>query len=192
MLEPCSFKPSTKDYLTRFYEILDNMIHGMERACLTDSISRNFIVQMIPHHRAAIEMSENLLQYTTCISLRKIASNIIVAQTKSISDMRHVLESCQMQTNSCQDLRLYQREVRLIMNTMFTEMNSARATNNISDTFMREMIPHHEGAVRMSENALRYCICPGLVPILNAIITSQEEGIKQMNQLLSDQSCRLC
>ncbi len=192
MLKPCSFKTSTKDYLTEFYEILDNMIRGMESARLTNSISRNFIVQMVPHHRAAIAMSENVLQYTSCIPLRKIASDIIAAQTKSISDMQHALESCQMQTNSCQDLRLYQREVRIIMNTMFADMNAAQASNNISDTFMHEMIPHHEGAVRMSENALRYCICPELVPILDAIITSQEEGIKQMNQLLSDQSCRLC
>lgn len=190
MQEPCSFKTSTKDYLTRFYEILDKMIREMERVRLTDSISHNFIVQMIPHHRAAISMSENVLQYTSCVPLRKIASNIITAQTKSISDMWHAFETCQMQTNPCQDVQLYQREMRNIMHTMFAGMETAPASNNISDTFMREMIPHHEGAVRMSHNALRYCVCPELVPILNAIITSQEEGIQQMQQLLENGTCR--
>jgi len=64
------------------------------------------------------------------------------------------------------------------------EMGSAYATNNINANFMREMIPHHRGAIRMSENALRYNICPELKPILDAIITSQQKGIEQMNQLL--------
>ncbi|MBO5474803.1 MAG: DUF305 domain-containing protein [Lachnospiraceae bacterium] len=190
MQEPCSFKISTKDYLTRYYEILDKMIRQMERACLTDSISRNFIVQMIPHHQAAISMSENVLEYISCVPLHRIASNIITAQTKSINDMRHAFETCQMQASTCQDLQLYQREMRNIMQVMFAGMETAPASNNISDTFMREMIPHHEGAVRMSENALRYCICPELVPILNAIIISQEEGIRQMRQLLDDKTCR--
>lgn len=37
----------------------------MTGVCLTDSISGNFIMQMIPHHTAAIEMSANILKYTT-------------------------------------------------------------------------------------------------------------------------------
>ena len=184
MFEPCSFDASTKDYLTRFYEILDRMIQGMESACLTDSISQNFIVQMIPHHRAAIRMCENVLKYTTCVPLRNIASHIITEQTKSINDMLNALPCCQLQTNSCQDLQLYRRRFQNIVHTMFQDMDTARATNNIRDTFMREMIPHHKGAIRMSENALRYCICQELVPILNAIITSQQRGIEEMEQLL--------
>lgn len=185
MLEPCSFNRDTKDYLTRFYEILDEMIHGMECACLTNSISQNFIVQMIPHHRAAIQMSENVLKYTCCEALRKIASDIISMQTQSIRDMQNALSCCRMQTNPCRDIRLYRREFQNIVQTMFAEMGRAPSSNNISDTFMREMIPHHEGAIRMSENALRYCVCRELVPILNDIITSQEKGVKEMEQLLS-------
>ena len=38
------------------------------------------------------------------------------------------------------------------------------------------MIPHHQGAIRMSENALRYLLCPGLIPLLDAIIVSQKKG----------------
>ena len=58
------FSNVTKSYLCCFYGILEEMIENMTGAALTDSLSHNFIVQMIPHHRAAIEMSHNLLQYT--------------------------------------------------------------------------------------------------------------------------------
>ena len=53
------------------------MIQQMNSAQLSNSISYNFIVQMIPHHKAAIEMSCNLLQYTTLVPLQEIALNII-------------------------------------------------------------------------------------------------------------------
>ena len=81
------FSDVTKNYLCRFYKILDEMIEGMTNAELTSSLSHNFIVQMIPHHRAAIEMSENLLQFTTFVPLQHIAQNIINEQTKSIENM---------------------------------------------------------------------------------------------------------
>jgi len=80
MYEACSFNSATKEYLTIFYGILDQMIQGMGRACLTDSISQNFIVQMIPHHKAAIQMSENVLKYTADNVVIKIASSIITEQ----------------------------------------------------------------------------------------------------------------
>lgn len=83
MQQRIEFANITKEYLDTFYCILDKMIQGMTEAELSDSISYNFIVQMIPHHRAAIEMSHNILNYTTNLSVQKIATNIISEQTKS-------------------------------------------------------------------------------------------------------------
>lgn len=178
------FSEVTKAYLCRYYEILDEMIQGMTQARLTENISGSFIVQMIPHHRAAIEMSRNLLQYTTCVPLQDIAANIISSQTKSIEALQRVDPQCALVQNQPQDVCLYRRKVQSILETMFHEMREAPAGNRINANFIREMVPHHEGAVRMSENALRYSICPELVPILQAIITSQKAGIRKMECLL--------
>ena len=174
----------TRIYLCRFEDILEEMIADMTEAKLTGSLSHNFIVQMIPHHEAAIEMSKNILQYTTFIPLQNIAQGIIEEQTQSIADMKNALSQCDVQTNSPCDLRLYQECVQQIMQAMFSRMRTAASTNQINANFMREMIPHHMGAIRMSENALRYSVCPKLVPILKAIITSQERGIREMKRLL--------
>lgn len=178
----------TRRYLETFDQIFSALVQGMTSAPLTDSISHNFISQMIPHHRAAIEMSKNLLQYTTDIPLQNIALGIVSEQTKSIEDMQKALPACALLKNSQADVRRYQQETSRIMYTMFTGMASAPRTNCLNSDFMEEMIPHHRGAIAMSKNALRYRICPGLVPILNAIITSQERGVAQMERLLRKRS----
>ncbi len=189
MHRECRLSDVTKTYLSRFHCVLDEMIESMTTAELTDSISHNFIVQMIPHHKAAIEMSENILKYTTLVPLQEIAKNIIEEQTKSIENMREIEYECGECINPKRDVCLYQRGVNQIMRTMFNGMENAITTNNINANFMREMIPHHRGAIEMSHNALRYDICGGLRPILNAIITSQQKGIMRMRQLLKYVNC---
>lgn len=184
MLSQPRFSDVTKDYLCRYYAILDNMIAEMTEADVTNSISHDFVVQMIPHHMAAIEMSKNILKYTTCLPLQEIASNIITSQTKSIENMHMALHRCGELQNALQDVCLYQREFQQITKVMFSQMRGARSTNHINANFLREMIPHHQGAIRMSENALRFEICPELIPILQAIITSQRKGVKEMERLL--------
>ena len=185
MSKQCQSKLSlvAKDYLAVFYCIFEQMMRGMTSARLTDSISHNFIVQMIPHHQAAIDMSRNLLRYTTCVPLQNIAEDIITSQTKSIQNMLAAEESCSCLENSFQDIMLYQRRVSRIMDTMFSDMGSAPMTNDVNLNFIQEMIPHHKGAIAMSKNALQYDICPELKPILQAIITSQEKGVRQMEKL---------
>ena len=51
--------PETEKYLQKYNRILTEMIRGMEEARLKDSISYNFIVQMVPHHLAAIDRRRN-------------------------------------------------------------------------------------------------------------------------------------
>ncbi len=178
------YSQAAKSYLCGFYGILERMIQGMTQAELTDSVSRNSIVQMIPHHEAAIAMSRSLLQYTAFPPLRRIACNIIEEQTRSIADMRAALAVCGGFASPEEDLCLYRRRFRKITDRMFCRMDAAPDTNNINVDFMREMIPHHEGAIQMSENALCFPICPELKPILRAIIVSQRRGVKEMEQLL--------
>lgn len=183
-MNPRELSHVTICYLSRYEEILEEMIREMTGAELTDSISRNFIVQMIPHHRAAIEMSQNLLRYTTFVPLQNIALRIIGEQTKSIEQMTAALPKCTERSNANQEQRLYLRCFQQITETMFSEMGNACGANNINADFMREMIPHHQGAIRMSENTLRFKICPELHPILQSIIVSQRAGVQEMQRLL--------
>lgn len=180
-----TFSNVTKTYLSTYYDILDRMEDGMTGAALRDSISYNFIVQMIPHHQGAIEMSQNLLRYTTFVPLQEVAQNIIREQTQSIAAMEAALERCIGCTNTAQDLGLYARQFDQITRQMFCRMAQAKAGNDINADFIREMVPHHQGAIQMSDNALRFPLCEELTPILQSIIRSQSAGIRQMERLLA-------
>ena len=177
------FSNNTKDYLREFRFILDDMIEEMTDAKLTDSISHNFIVQMIPHHDAAIRMSENLLRYTTDVALQNIALNIVREQTESIENMERILRRCSGESDSRQCNYRYKRKTDEIMRDMFSRMSDAESTNSIDCNFVREMLPHHMGAVCMCENALRYDVCDGLKPILRGIVSSQKKEIAQLRRL---------
>lgn len=172
------------NYLNVYYCILETMMKEMLQAPLSNSISYNFMVMMIPHHQAAIEMCANVLKYTKNETLQEIAFQIIRQQTQSIKNMQNILENCKCCTNSDEELCLYHQRIDQIMCHMFTEMKNARVTQNITRDFIYEMIPHHQGAIYMSKETLDNKICPQLKPILENIVTLQEQGIKQMSMLL--------
>lgn len=174
----------TCQYLTDYHNILQNMIMGMTNAELGCSISHNFILQMIPHHQAAVEMSENILKYSNNSNIRRIAENIIAEQTASIEALRSVEDCTKSLLNCKQDLRQYQCCICEIMRKMFCCMKNAAQTDCVDKNFLCEMIPHHRGAVQMSCEALKNCLCSELRPILQDIVRSQKKGINEMCCLL--------
>lgn len=185
----CNASTDTGVYLAKFYSILSDMVTAMTAVQSGNSISQDFIERMIPHHEAAIAMSKNILDYTKNDRLRAIAENIISEQIKSIENMKMISEAAAKIINCSCDIKNYGCRVENIMRTMFSRMRNACATDCIDADFIREMIPHHMGAVCMSELALKYCIYTELRPILQNIISSQKKGIAQMQCLLDLLKC---
>lgn len=186
----CDLSQNTESYLAEYNRILAQMASSMESAAVNASVSGTFIRQMLPHHRAAIAMSENLLRYTTNLQLQRIAQNIVTEQTRSICDMLRIQRICANTLNTPQSAARYAQCVGSIIETMLTAMETAPALNSIDCDFIAEMIPHHEGAIRMSRLALRSPLCPGLIPIINAILSSQSRGVRELNQLRLALKCR--
>jgi uncharacterized protein (DUF305 family) len=55
-------------------------------------VDRDFAATMIPHHQGAIEMAQAELRHGHNEQLRRIAQEIIVAQTQEIAVMRKAVE----------------------------------------------------------------------------------------------------
>jgi len=170
-------------YLNRFDGILDEMSNKMLNNKMTNNITVNFIKTMIPHHQAAIYMSENLLQYSRFEALRKIAKNIIEMQTKGIMEMRKIENTTSGFPNSMQSVNNYVYKYLEITKEMIRKMKNSPRTVNINLNFVGEMIPHHEGAIAMCENLLQYNIDPRLKSVANSIIKEQSEGVNQLKQI---------
>lgn len=174
---------NVSNYLTRFDEILCEMANKMLSQPTTNSITVNFITCMIPHHQAAIYMCENLLKYTNYPPLIQIANNIIKTQTEGIEQMKRILETTQGYINSNKDVCSYMNEYLRITKNMITRMKNSPRCNNINLDFTNEMIPHHEGAIAMCKNLLKYCIDPRLKCVAENIISEQSQGVEQLKQI---------
>ena len=70
-----------------------------------------------------------------------------------------------------------------ILNQMADEMLSQNVVNNITIDFIRCMIPHHQAAIYMCENLLKYTRYEPLIKIANNIIQMQTRGIEQMKEI---------
>lgn len=68
------------------------MHEGMRAHAYTGDADHDFMVMMIPHHQAAIDMAKTELQYGKNTQLRQMAQAIIKAQQAEIDQMNALLQ----------------------------------------------------------------------------------------------------
>ena len=126
-----------RKYLYRFDEILNQMAEKMLSQEITNSITINFIKCMIPHHQAAVYMSENLLQYTNYKPLQEMAKNIIKTQTKGIIEIEEIQKNTYGFQNMPQEVNCYNEKYFEITKNMIERMKKAPRTQYINWNFIR-------------------------------------------------------
>jgi hypothetical protein len=67
---------------------MDGMTDRLEMESRGDSFDKAFLEEMIVHHEGAVDMAELVLEKSDRPELRKLAEEIIAAQTKEIGDMK--------------------------------------------------------------------------------------------------------
>ncbi len=184
MTKPIVLSNVTKVYLEEYQRILDKMMQGMTYVTITCSISENFIKQILPHQLAAIKMSENVLRYTTNIPVQNLALEIVATSTETVECLEAIQNRCCIVQNSECELYEYMCAYKEITGAMFQAMSLPPVSNNININFLREMIVHHQGGVRLAQNVLRFCICQELIPILRTMIQTMCDRICEMEKLL--------
>ena len=84
MPAPAANEPaSTKAYRSAMSKMEQNMA-----VTFTGNADKDFIAGMIAHHEGAVEMAKVELQYGKDSQLRKLAGDVIAAQTKEIAFMK--------------------------------------------------------------------------------------------------------
>lgn len=177
--------PDESKYIDNYKSIMHVMQEEMNKAPKTGDPSLDFLYEMIPHHEGAVSMSENLLDYGTNPDVRKLAATIVQEQLSGIKQMKALLGQLKNdpQVDKKQENE-YMKGYKVAFKEMMEEMEDTEPTGNIDQDFLEEMIPHHEGAVAMASNILKYTSNKDLQKIANQIIANQSKQIKHMKKLL--------
>ena len=174
-----------KRYLCCYYQILDGMIQGVSAARLTQSISHNYIVQLLPQHRSAVRLCRNLLEASNDGDVRRLAQCVAARESEAVERLEAELDDAGRLTSPQMDLRLFQRRSELIAREMYAQMGAVPEGNRVDILFLRQMIPQRQGVVRAARTALRYEVSAGLAPLLRSAIDVHSREVGQLRILLN-------
>lgn len=182
---PSSSSEQSKDYQSAYTDIFNKMKEGMNAAQNTGNVNLDFILEMIPHHEGGINMAKAIIKYGTNEDVKKIAQNIVTSQEAQIPLMQQLKVKFEKEPLSTkEDSQNYIKDYDEIKSTMFKEMESVPLTGTSDETFLRQMIYHHEGAIAMSKNILKYTQNAKLKSLAENIVTTQSQGVDEMKNLL--------
>lgn len=107
----------------------------------------NWVRKMIAHHQGAIDMSKLVLEQKPTAAVAKMAKMTIDMQGHEIEDLKRLAGKGAPDNKSA---NLYKPAMMEMQRAMMAATGSTT-----SETYMRKMLAHHEGAVAMSDIALK-------------------------------------
>ena len=119
--------------------------------------------------------------------IEKLANDIIKAQNKEIAELKQWRQAWYPQAGEkplAYDAQMgHMMEMSSDqMKSMMMSMDLGAADAQFDLRFINAMIPHHEGAVTMAQDALSKSKRPEIKKLAQDIITSQQKEIEQMKQ----------
>lgn len=166
---------------------MSGMDHGMALGPADAEFNLRFIDAMTPHHQGAVEMAKEAKQKSKRLEIQKLADNIIKAQDKEIAQMKQWRQAWYPKAST--EPVAYNSQMRHSMpmsqdqiKSMMMSMDLGAADTEFDLRFINAMIPHHEGAVTMAQDALNKSKRPEIQKLAKDIVSSQKAEIAQMKQ----------
>ncbi|MEN9568701.1 MAG: hypothetical protein RLZZ69_3897, partial [Cyanobacteriota bacterium] len=150
-----------------------------------------FIDGMLMHHQGAVNMAQDALSKSQRPEIKKLAQDIIAAQNREISQMQEWRTAWYPKADGTPMAYHSQMGHMMAMTdeqkqAMMMSMDLGNADAEFDLRFINAMIPHHEGAVNMAQDALSKSQHPEVKKLAQGILTSQQGEIEQMNQWRKD------
>lgn len=159
---------------------------GVIAACGSDHspsdasrVDAMFVSAMIPHHEDAVEMSKTALERSRRPEIRALARDIIASQNAEIASMRAMKDDLGADHGMMDDMGSMMGMSDAMMG-MSGDPKALERADPFDRAFLDMMIPHHEGAIRMTRMLLRRGESPELQRMGRAIVTAQRREISQM------------
>lgn len=148
----------------------------MARQMLTEGggySDENFINQMVPHHRGAVEEAQVALENAEHEELRNLAEGIISDQRTEIDLMRDIKE----EEYGTREVPMQMSSQEMEMMGMMEDPQALADEDPFDRAFMNNMIPHHQSAIAMAEVALEESENPEIRELAQNIMESQRAEI---------------
>ena len=138
-----------------------------------------FLDSMIHHHEGAVSMSEMVLRRSENDELKAFARKVIDDQTKEIAQMKQWREAWFAGKPAAVNMELPGMKESM-MTPEHENMMEAASGRAFDDHFVEMMVPHHDGAVKMSRELLQKGERAELKQLAEQIIKAQNAEIEQM------------
>ncbi len=188
LLVPCADGQHHKDASSEreniFLAIMDTMMVRMESAQLSGIAKTDFLIQMIPHHEAAVAMAEYEISHGRNFDMLQLAKSIAAEQTSQVQLMKLLLQrNYEIQSAITPG---YHELILQAMNTMMAAMPGDDLLNNTTEdkAFALAMIPHHRAAIDMAKAVIQFSEDKQINAFAKDIISSEEIEIEQMTSFI--------
>ena len=137
-----------------------------------------FLDTMIAHHQGAVDMAKMVESKGGHAELKTLAKSIIASQEKEISEMKSWREKWFAGQPAAMNMEI--SGMADSMKGMNMKKLDSLSGNAYDLEFIRQMIPHHEGAVVMAKESLQKSQKAEIRTLANSIIKDQDAEIKRM------------
>lgn len=181
-----SAQKNLSSYINDENELMDQMMQDMENIAPAGNAALDFLTGMIPHHQAAVSMSESYLKYGgSDDELRQLAESIIQVQKQEIQQMQTMIDDIKKQgTQNAGQEQTYLNAYEKMLSAHHMDHASHKSPKNVDDAFAQGMIMHHQMAVDMARAILGNTDEEQVAALAQNIIESQNAEIGQMQAIL--------
>jgi len=164
--------------------------NSMDHSSMTSSpgassapVELQFLDTMIVHHRGAVEMAKLSASRAEHTEIKTLSDAIIRDQQREI-DLMNGLRKKWFGDNS-EAINMDFPGMSAGMHSMDLKKLEGLRGNDFDVEFIRQMIPHHQGAIEMAKHIGSNDSYAELKKLADDIIKAQETEVRQMNEWLS-------
>ena len=164
--------------------------NSMDHSSMTSSpgassapVELQFIDTMIVHHRGAVDMAKLSASRAEHTEIKTLSDAIIRDQQREIDLMNGLRKK--WFGDSPAAINMDFPGMSAGMHSMDLKKLEALRGNDFDVEFIRQMIPHHQGAIEMSKHIGSNDSYAELKKLADDIIKAQETEVRQMNEWLS-------
>ena len=148
---------------------------------------QRFLDQMIMHHQGAVMSAQMMIADSARPELRDLALRIIAAQQREIAQMQQWRNDWYGATSTGAMPGMMNGPMMNGGMMDRDQMRQMMGTNADFDRmFLQMMIPHHQAAINMGQQALAQAEHPEIKTLAQSIVTTQQTEITEMQSYLRD------